>query len=307
MKPPILGHLTAPAKLIFVFLLMIACYILLSLAGALVAIPLFHHNLFDHFIGILDFNNPGIVPLLKFLQVIQSVSLFLLPAVLAGILFGGDAGIYLGIRELSTVRIYLGAFLILFVSLPLISWLTSVNEMMKMPGFLAGLEEWMKESEQNAAKLTEIFLRVDNCRDLAVNLFMIAIIPAISEELFFRGLLQRLLSEWSRNIHAGILITSILFAAIHMQFYGFIPRMLLGMIFGYLFVWTGSIWVPVFAHFLNNASAVIVSFLISRGTIAPQYEDFGSTDNLFLVSGSVLLTLGLLYLVFRSRRQERFN
>ena len=133
---------------------------------------------------------------------------------------------------------------------------------------------------------------------------MIAIIPSVGEELFFRGLLQRLFSEWFRNVHIAIFVTSFLFAAIHMQFYGFLPRMMLGILLGYLFYWTGSIWIPVFAHFLNNGSAVILSFLINRGTISSGYEDFGATENLFLIASSILFTGGLLYLVYRTGKHQ---
>jgi len=304
MKEPILGHLSASAKLIYVFLLVIVSFSLLSIFGILLAIPLFHVNLFTDLSVYTDFQNPGSVSLLKYLQIIQSISLFILPAVLAGFLFGGNTGNYLGLNKLATGRIFLATILIIFVSLPVINWATSLNEMIKLPDFLKGVEDWMKETEEKAAGLTEAFLNVNSTGGLLVNLLMIAVIPAIGEELFFRGLLQRLFSEWFRNVHLAIFFTAFLFAAIHLQFYGFLPRMLLGVLFGYLFFWTGSLWVPVFAHLLNNGSAVIISFLANRGTISSGYEDFGATNDLFLIAGSILFTAGLLYLIYRTTRHK---
>ena len=108
---------------------------------------------------------------------------------------------------------------------------------------------------------------------------------------------------------AGILqfddLTAFLFGAIHMQFYGLMPRVFLGLVFGYFYVWTGSLWVPVLAHFLNNGAAVIISFIAARGMIKTNYEDFGATDNIFLIAGSILFTTLLLYLVkaFSGSRQ----
>jgi membrane protease YdiL (CAAX protease family) len=300
MKDPILARLSASAKLIYVLLLVIVCFFILSLIGILLAIPLFHVNLFTDLSVYTDFQNPGSVPVLKYLQIIQSISLFILPALFAGFFFGGNTGNYLGMNKLATGRIFLATILIIFVSLPIINWATSLNEMIKLPDFLKGIEDWMKETEEKAAGLTEAFLNVNSPGGLLVNLLMIAVIPAIGEELFFRGLLQRLFAEWFRNVHLAIFLIAFLFAAIHLQFYGFLPRMILGVLFGYLFYWTGSIWVPVFAHFLNNASAVIISFLANRGTLSTGYEDFGATNDLFLVAGSILFTGGLLYIVYRS-------
>jgi uncharacterized protein len=300
MKEPILGHLSPPAKLIFVILLVIVCFFILSMTGILFAIPLFNTNLFRDITVYMDYQNPDNVAVLKYLQIIQSISLFLLPALFAGFFFDRNMGTYLGINRISTFRIFFATMLIMFVSLPMINWLTSVNGMIRLPDFLKGVENWMKESEDKAAGLTESFLNVDTAGGLLINLLMIAIIPSIGEELFFRGLLQRLLSEWFRNVHLGIFIIAFLFAAIHLQFYGFLPRMLLGVFFGYLFYWTRSIWIPIFAHFLNNGSAVILSFLANRSIVSPEYEDFGTTENLSLIAGSILFTAALLYLVYRA-------
>ncbi|MEI6899251.1 MAG: CPBP family intramembrane glutamic endopeptidase [Bacteroidota bacterium] len=304
MKQPLLGHLTPFAKLIFLFLLTICCLIIFSVVGILLAFPLFHINLFTSLSTIIDFDNPGSVNVLKYLQIIQSIGLFIVPALLAGWLFGGGTFSYPGLNRNAPWKVFLMVFIIMFISLPFVNMLTSANELMKLPQALKGFEDWMKSTEKEAADLTDAFLAVNSLKGLLVNLFMIAVIPAIGEELFFRGILQRLFGEWFKNRHVAILFTAFFFGAIHLQFYGILPRIFLGALFGYLYYWTGSLWLPIFAHFLNNGSAVIISFLSQKGYISAKYEDFGATDNLFLIAGSVLFTGFFLFIIYVKERQR---
>ncbi|MFN5325087.1 MAG: lysostaphin resistance A-like protein [Bacteroidota bacterium] len=191
---------------------------------------------------------------------------FLLPTILASILLFEDPLTELGLRTSSTSAItyLLGGVAVLF-SLPLVNFMVLINEQMHLPEAFQSVEQWMIESEAQLKELTEAMLNMGSFSDLAINLFIIAIIPALAEELLFRGLLQRLFLEFTKNKHAAIWISAILFSAIHMQFYGFIPRMLLGVMFGYLLVWTGNIWVPILAHFVNNGFAVLAAYFMKKG------------------------------------------
>nr|WP_256471379.1 CPBP family intramembrane glutamic endopeptidase [Solitalea agri] len=135
---------------------------------------------------------------------------------------------------------------------------------------------------------------MDNLNQLWLNLFMMAVLPAIGEELLFRGVAQRLFIDTFKNANAGIWVAAIVFSALHFQFYGFLPRMLLGVLFGYLFYWSGNIWLAVFAHFVNNATVVVFSYLFQHKIIEFNIDQ---TDSLpltaylvcFMVSGSLLL------------------
>src|SRR5690606_12250217 len=163
---------------------------------------------------------------------------------------------------------------------------------------LSGMEEWMKNAEEQAEVLTEAFLKVDTTAGLMFNLFMIAVLPAIGEELLFRGVIQRIFTNWTRNHHWGIWISAILFSALHIQFYGFVPRMLLGVMFGYLLVWSGTIWLPILAHFCNNAFAVTAMYLIDNNVLDPGVEEIGSTsDSYYAVVLSVLMVTLFLWLI----------
>jgi membrane protease YdiL (CAAX protease family) len=192
----------------------------------------------------------------------------------------------------------------MFACLPFLNWTVSVNEAMKLPGFLRGIEQWMMDAENEAARLTDVFLKMETWSGFAFGMLMIAILPAFGEELFFRGLLQRLFRDWLKNEHVAIVVVAILFGIFHLQFYGILPRILLGLLLGYLYYWTGSLWVPVFAHFLNNGSAVLVSFLSDRGIINMDYEKFGSTDNVFIIAGSAVVTGLLLWMIIKTVKQK---
>ncbi len=307
MKKAWLSHLTPFAKIIFVLMLIIVGLILAVLGGVLLTMIQYHADMAKTVLLLSNINDPSFTPLLKEIQILQSVLLFIVPACIAGFLFDRSASGYFGMKKVPTVSIVLMILLIIMVSLPLINWMVTLNEMMKLPAAFRGMEQWMKEAEEQAAKITETFLDVHSIGGFAVNMLMIAVIPAIGEELLFRGLFQRLFGEWFKNIHVAIFLAAFLFAAVHLQFYGLLPRMMLGVMFGYLYLWTGTLWAPVFAHFLNNGAAVLVSYLSNTGVIHADYEKFGSTDNVFLITGSVLFTGVLLYGIFMISRRKILN
>ncbi len=135
--------------------------------------------------------------------------------------------------------------LLVFVINPFINFTGEINGRMHFPPWLEDMEEWMRTAEENAERLTRAFLEVKTTGGLLFNLLMVAVLPAIGEELLFRGVIQKQLSAWSGSHHWGIWLSAALFSALHMQFYGFLPRMLLGALFGYLL---GLEWLPVAPH-----------------------------------------------------------
>lgn len=112
-------------------------------------------------------------------------------------------------------------------------------------------------------EITKIVVLDSTISGLLMNLVIMAVIPAVGEELIFRGCLQRIFCKWIASPHVCIWLVAIIFSAIHMQFYGFLPRMLIGALFGYLYFWSKNIYVPIFAHFLNNASVTVMAFIYS--------------------------------------------
>lgn len=203
---------------------------------------------------------------LGFFRIVQAgsaVGMFLLPPIILG-LIEGDKYQYIRRQQPGTLALYLLVLVIVWASGAISDLLGTLNSMLTLPERWADIEAWMQAQEEQLAEVTLQLLKDTSVIGLLGNLLVIAIIAAIGEEFLFRGALQTILHRWLRNPHIAISITAIIFSAIHLQFYGFLPRLFLGLIFGYLFFWSGNIWLAVFAHFINNASVVITAFIVQK-------------------------------------------
>ena len=138
------------------------------------------------------------------------------------------------------------------------------NMQLKFPSFLEEFEKWAQAKEIELKKLTDLLTTFDSFLDLCITVCIIGIIPAIGEEFLFRGILQNLLYQSTRNIHTAVLISAFIFSAIHLQVYGLVPRFLLGALFGYLYSWTNNLIFPIIAHFFNNGLALFLLFIYQR-------------------------------------------
>lgn len=195
--------------------------------------------------------------LMRISQFISAVGTFLLPACFFAWLCSNQPKRYLSIGKLPTLEVLALTFLSIFLINPAISLTGLLNQQMELPSFMEGIEHWMRTREDEAKRLTLLLLSEKGIGALLANLLVVALTAGITEEFLFRGAFQRILERWTSNPHLVIWIAACLFSAFHMQFYGFLPRMLLGAYFGYLLYWSRNIWIPVFAHFTNNAFAVI--------------------------------------------------
>ena len=270
------------------------------------AIPLFGVDSIMNLPVIDDMTGPDGMIMLKYFQVVQSIGVFIVPPFILGWLFHGKITEYLYLNKKITFASVLLVLVLSFAASPFINFIGELNANMQLPEWLSGVENWMRDTEQKAAELTEAFLKVETIGGLIFNIFMIAFLPAIGEELLFRGVIQRILTNWTRNQHWGIWISAILFSALHMQFYGFIPRVFLGVLFGYLLVWSGSIWLPVIAHFINNAVAVVAMYLIDKGLLSQEIEEIGTTsDSYYLAVVSLLLIV--VFMVMIKRQNSGIN
>ena len=254
------------------------------------------------------FEQPLSVTSLKWIQLFQSAAMFLLPPLCMAYLWAKAPMKWLKVDNFQSFKVSSMAILLMLVALPAINLLADINQQMALPTFLEPLEAWMKTQEETAKQLTEQFLSVTTYSGLIINILLMALLPAVAEELTFRGVLQRLFQ--GSNVsdfhtvkvpHIAIWVTAILFSAIHMQFYGFLPRMLMGALFGYMLVWTGSLWVPILMHFTNNAMAVILYFVATRaGWDMEKVDAIGTGDTLWLGIVSLVLTVVGIYAFRRS-------
>ena len=291
------------SQLMFSIFVIISSFLTFLVISLVVAIPLFGVDSIMNLPLINDFNNPDSIRILKYFQVVQSIGVFIIPPFILGWLFNGDIAQYLSLNKNINFASVLLVLVLSFAASPFINLIGDLNENMRLPDWLSGLENWMKNTEEKAAELTEIFLKVETTGGLMFNIFMIAFLPAIGEELLFRGVIQRIFTNWTRNFHWGIWISAILFSALHMQFYGFIPRMFLGVLFGYLLVWSGSIWLPIVAHFINNGIAVIAMYMIDKGLLSSDIEDIGTTsDSYYMAAVSFLLIVVFMLMIKRQNK-----
>jgi uncharacterized protein len=289
---------SSPAsKIVLSLAFMVSVLIIGFFVGLILAVPIFGKGIMEILNAGSNINNPGNINILKYLQIVQSISLFVIPPLLLAILFGNKPSAYLKL-EVKPKYIYLVVVsVIVMAAVPFINFTEMINSKLSLPSFMSGLEQWMKDTEDNAKVLTENFLKSNTISGLLFNLFMMAIIPAVGEELVFRGLFQRLFTEWFKNYHWGIIASAAVFSAFHLQFYGFIPRMLLGVVFGYFMVWSGSLWLPIVAHFVNNALGVIYFYLSHNGFVGKELETIGTEGNAatLVVIVSIIFTASLIY------------
>ncbi|MEM9829561.1 MAG: CPBP family intramembrane glutamic endopeptidase [Bacteroidota bacterium] len=133
--------------------------------------------------------------------------------------------------------------------------------------FSPAFEEWARGKEEELKELTEYLTRFDSIGGLLIGLVVVAVIPGVGEELLFRGLVQPKLQQLFGNAHGAVWLSAFFFSAIHLQFYGFFPRLLLGALFGYLFYWSGNLWYAIFAHFVNNGFTLLMLYLYQQEVI----------------------------------------
>jgi len=239
----------------------------------------------------------------RMMQVGSQLGLFVFPPLFFAWLVSRFPFAYLGFRTELKLQQLLPGLILLFAALPFIHALADLNKAMQLPAWLHEIEHWMLEKEDFAGILTERFLGVESIYLLFFNLLMIAVIPGIGEEMVFRSVLQPLFGKLFRNVHAGLVLSAFLFAFMHMQFYGFLPRFVLGIFLGYAYLWSGSVWLPVMMHTLNNAAAVVVFYLHHNAWIKTDIENFGSASgNIYWVVASLILTCVLLFIMWSGRK-----
>ncbi|HYG19620.1 MAG TPA: CPBP family intramembrane glutamic endopeptidase [Ohtaekwangia sp.] len=171
------------------------------------------------------------------------------------------------------------------------------NQNIDFPDWMSGFEKWARASEDTMTELTKFVTQFDSFGAMVLGLLVIAILPAIGEEIVFRGLIQNDLFRATRNIHVAIWTSAIIFSAFHLQFFGFFPRMLLGALFGYMYYWSGSLLMPVIAHFINNGLIVVSLYLYQRGVITVDMESNEAAPWSAVISSTVML--GLLIYFYR--------
>jgi len=228
---------------------------------------------------IQDTSNPKNLSILKFFQTLQSIGVFIIPPFIVAWFLSDHVSVFLRYNNKPDFKSVLLVIAIIYFSNPLINWLTEINSNLSLPEWMSSVEIWMQNSEDQATKITEAFLSTTSLTTLFTNIAMIGILPALGEELLFRGIIQQLFKKKFGNAHVAIWISAALFSALHMQFFGFLPRLILGAMFGYMLEWSGTLWLPMIAHFVNNATAVVAYYLMQKGLIGSGIDKTGTSED----------------------------
>ena len=246
-----------------------------------------------------DLSSVVSVNVAKIIQFLGSIGFFITPILIYGYLVNFEFNFKKSISRQSILIV----LVIMVLITPLVSFLLEWNMAINVP-------DWISEYDKKSDDIVLAFLKMNNYWDLVFNIIILAIIPAIGEELLFRGLLQQSLIKKIGDIHIAIFITALIFSAFHLHFSGLFPRILLGLVLGYLFYWSKSLWIPIIAHFLNNAMFVVVSY--------PDFKSFNFIQNdqhldssivndtsIYLAFFSFISVMLLMFLFYKNSRIKK--
>jgi len=289
-------------KILVTLAVIVISFLVFLILGLIFGFIIFKTNILNPEL-LTNYNNPLSVQVLKYFQIVQSIGLFVVPPFILGYLFTGKSFDYLKLNKWAKPLSFILVPILVISSIPLINFMAEINSHLVLPDFLSGIEQWMKDSEASAAKVTKIFLSANSFGGLMLNIFMIALIPAVGEELIFRGVLQNIFVKWTKNTHWGIFIAAFVFSFIHFQFYGFLPRMFLGVVFGYLYVWSKSLWLSMLGHFINNGFAVVVSYFVTDQIASDKIETIGTdSQTIIFTIVSLVITSAIFYLIYKKEK-----
>ncbi len=266
-----------------------------SFLGFLAANPLFGLNVLQEPDILTNYGNPEIVTFLRFYQGLAAFGLFAMAAFTFMYYYdGGQLNLFNFNTPFHTIQ-YLPAILLALVSIPFVYKVYEINQNIHLPEFLSGLESWMREREANSEALTDALLGGTDLNTFLANVIVIGLVAAVGEELVFRGVMQVTLVKWIGNTHAAIWITAFIFSALHLQFLGFFPRLLLGAGFGYLYFYSKNLIIPILAHFANNFISLLLEYLTRTGAVELSEEVLFQLPIIFIII-SLVLTAALLYI-----------
>ncbi len=236
---------------------------------------------------------------MRIMQLSTQIGLFFFPPILWTLFFEREPIAALGLKTPAPIIMFSLGVLLMLSALPLVHGLSEWNQSIQLPDSFSAVERKLRSMEDQAEALTEKFLSVSTLGGLMFNLMMIAVVPAVGEELLFRGVIQKQLVQSLRNNHLGVILGALIFSLLHFQFYGLIPRFLLGLFLGYFFLWSGSLWVPMLMHFVNNGLAVVAYYLHFNGVSDIPMEDFGSVTVWWQWAISGMISLFILISAYR--------
>ncbi|MBK6937275.1 MAG: CPBP family intramembrane metalloprotease [Chitinophagaceae bacterium] len=235
-----------------------------------------------------NYSSPKTIFVVRGLLLVQFFALCVIPAYVAARLFGDNNSRYLGLKPPTNLTYFIVGIALLLFSTPLVGWLGELNKNIHFP---SGIENWMREKEDDAGETAKALLSLRTPPDLLINIFFIGVLAGVGEELLFRGVIQRILIRLFKNQWAGIVIAAFVFSAVHFQFYGFVPRFLLGIFLGLIFWYSGSLWTSMLAHAIYNSVQVVLVYYNPEMLTKDNPIETGNLAVAALISATIVLGL----------------
>lgn len=256
--------------------------------------------------GLLMTKFPDSTAAMRIAAVIQSLFQLIIPAIVTAVVVTRRPATFLAIDRRVDPTILLLALAGLIVSIPAMNMIISLNQSLVLPESLSWLEKALKEMESNAGRSIELLQGGSGIGDLVMNILIIGFLAGLGEELFFRGTMMRLMTTGRVNVHVAIWSVAVIFSAMHLQFYGFVPRTLLGAYFGYLLFWSRSLWIPIMIHAANNIIYVVWQWAYGASADEPTpIDSIGADGNPAAVTISIVATAIILIMITRRSRKLR--
>ncbi len=276
----------------------------ISLVVVAVSFDMDAHNL-TNLLADLSHASSQVIEASKLMQLIMATFIFVLTPIIYALILYPKPFLALGFKTVKKPLLFLAVALFMIVCSPVLSWIVELNSMLVLPDFLSDFDVWLLQTQETSLATQHAFLTFDGIPSLLYVLLIVAVIPALGEELLFRGVLQKIFAKWTNNPHLGIWLTALLFSAIHVQVYNFIAITLMGAFFGYLYHWSKSLWLPILGHFVNNGSLVLISYYAPEILVEGDISIFDESDySLFIYLGSLVACIGIIYFIKRSTTQK---
>lgn len=235
---------------------------------------------------------------IRIATVIQDLLVFIIPSLATAMLVSRLPARVLAIEELPELWPCMLVILVMICAVPGLNWVIIWNQNLHLPQSMAGVEETLRNLEAAAEATVNLMFQGAGVGNLIVGVLIVGVLAGLSEELFFRGALLRLIGMTRTNPHAAIWIVAAIFSFVHFQMFGFIPRLLLGAVFGYLLWWSQNLWLPVLAHVFNNTLVVIVQWDSLKGVTTPGIDLNTVGSDLTSASGITVFCLAIVLTAF---------
>ena len=260
--------LSFATKMLFLFSVFMVCLYLVTVLSSLMQ------------------NRFGVIDLVLNLQVaLQNIIVFAFPAFALAVFVSRKPIHYLRLNCMPRAKSLLFLIVAIVVAMPAMNYIIDWNESIRLPESMSDIEQMLRQYEDMAKTTTDNLTKGKSFGGILVLILTVGCLTGFGEEVFFRGMFTRLIIDKPCNKHIAIWIGAFLFSLMHFQFYGFVPRMLLGGFFGYLMVWSGSLWLPIIAHAINNSLAIVSIYLCEQNILPVRLDEIGcDTISLFIVS-----------------------